>query len=109
MVTFDQCVRPALLVAQGALHRFLPVAQAELMEDIQKEAGRRHYIRARLYTQGGRYCVSPTGDQDSANLLSFVKANAYIVISEGEEQVKAGSHVTVQMIGAPGLNSVDQS
>ncbi len=102
MVTFDQCVRPALLVAQGALNRFLPVVQAELMENIQKEAGRRHYIRARLYIQGGRYCVAPTGDQDSANLLSFVEANAYIVIPEGEVQVKAGSQVNVQIIGAIG-------
>ncbi len=101
MVTFDQFVRPALLFSQGSNHLFRPFVYAQLMKDIQKEMGRRHFVRARLYIEDGAYRVVPSGDQDSANLLSFVNANAYIVVPEEGEGAKAGDRVTVQIIAPP--------
>ena len=98
MVTFDQFVRPALLYAQGFLNPLRVAIYARLTEGIQKEPGRCHFVRGHLTIKNGECQVTPTGDQDSSNIVSLVKANAFIVLSEGEGDVTAGSKVSVQMM-----------
>ena len=46
MVSFEQFVRPALLKMMGHRQIFRPVIEAILQEEIRKEPGRRHYLRA---------------------------------------------------------------
>ena len=104
MVTFDQFVRPALLASQGRNDLFLPVVQAKLMAPIEKEVrplreeGRCHFVRGRLSLQDGEYQVTPTGDQDSANLVSLTQANGLIVIEAQSGDVEAGAMVSVQVM-----------
>jgi len=69
-----------------------------LKEDIRKEPGRRHYIRAMVSLEKDRYVVTTTGDQGSGILKSMVRANGLVIIAEHQETVKAGEKVIVQLL-----------
>ena len=98
MVTFDQFVRPALLYAQGSQSPFRTTVYAELIKGIRNKPGRRHYVRGCLSSDAGAYRVVPTESQDSANMLTLVQANAFIVLGDAEGNVEAGARVAVQII-----------
>lgn len=98
MVTFEQFVRPALLMAAGRTEVFRPVLQATLEEEIRKQPGRRHFMRAIVSVQNGEYRVHTTGNQDSHILFSLVKANALMILPEEGDRVKAGEKVPVQLL-----------
>lgn len=98
MVSFEQFVRPALLMASGRSDLFRPTLQATLEEDVRKHPGRRHFMRAIVTVQNGEYRVRTTGDQDSHILLSLVKANALMILSEAGNLHKAGERVAVQLL-----------
>ncbi|MDO9350859.1 MAG: molybdopterin molybdotransferase MoeA, partial [Deltaproteobacteria bacterium] len=48
MITFEQFVRPSLLKMMGHRQIFRPVIEAVLKEEIRKEPGKRHFIRAKV-------------------------------------------------------------
>ena len=98
MVSFEQFVRPALLKASGRDEIFRPVIHATLEMEVRKHPGRRHFMRAIVSVQDGEYKVRTTGDQDSHILLSLVKANALMILSEEGDRVKAGERVPVQLL-----------
>ena len=98
MVSFEQFVRPSLLKMMGHHQLFRPTIEAILKEDIQKEPGRRHYIRALVSFEKDRYFVTTTGAQGSGILRSMVKANGLVVIPENQEKVRAGEKVLVQLL-----------
>jgi molybdopterin molybdotransferase len=98
MVSFEQFVRPALLMAAGRNEIFRPIIQATLEEEVRKHSGRRHFMRAIVSVQNGEYRVRTTGDQDSHILMSLVKANALMILSEEGDRVKAGEKVPVQLL-----------
>jgi molybdopterin molybdotransferase len=98
MVSFEQFVRPSLLKMMGHCQIFRPVIEAFLKEDIYKEPGRRHFVRAFVIFEGDHYFVTITGAQGSGILRSMVKANGLIVIPENQEFVRAGEKVKVQLL-----------
>ena len=98
MVSFEQFVRPSLLKMMGYHHLFRPTIEAILKEDIHKEAGRRHYMRAAVTFEKDHYFVTTTGAQGSGILRSMVRANGLVVIPENRERVKAGEKVLVQLL-----------
>ena len=98
MVSFEQFVRPSLLKIMGHRRLTRPVIEAILKEDIHKEPGRRHFIRASVSFERNHYFVTTTGDQGSGILRSMVKANGLVIIPEGTEWVKAGEKVRVQLL-----------
>ena len=98
MVSFEQFVRPSLLKMMGHRHLFRPVIEAILKEDIHKEPGRRHFVRAFVSFEKNHYQVTITGEQGSAILRSMVKANGLVVIPEDQRVVKAGEKVKVQLL-----------
>lgn len=98
MVSFEQFVRPALLMAAGRTEIFRPIIQATLEEEVSKHPGRRHFIRAIASVRNGEYRVRTTGDQDSHILLSLVKANALMILPETGDRHKAGEKVAVQLL-----------
>jgi molybdopterin molybdotransferase len=99
MVSFEQFVRPSLLKMMGHRQIFRPAVDAILEEDIRKEPGRRHYIRAVVSLRNAQYFVTTTGNQGSSILNSMVRANGLMVIPEDRELVRAGERVKVQVIG----------
>jgi molybdopterin molybdotransferase len=98
MVSFEQFVRPSLLKMMGHRRLTRPVIEAILKEDIRKEPGRRHFIRASVSFERDRYFVTTTGDQGSGILRSMVKANGLVIIPEEADWVKAGGKVRVQLL-----------
>ena len=98
MVSFEQFVRPSLLKMMGHGKLFRPVIEAILKEEIHKEPGRRHFIRAFVSFEQERYYVTTTGDQGSAILRSMIKANGLVIIPENERHIRAGEKVKVQLL-----------
>lgn len=98
MVSFEQFVRPSLLKMMGHRKIFRPIIEAILKEDIRKEPGRRHFIRAFVSFEKDHYFVNITGSQGSGILRSMVRANGLIVIPEDREVVRAGEKVKVQLL-----------
>lgn len=98
MVTFEQFVRPAILKAGGRRPYLRPLISAVLEEDIKKQAGRRQFLRAFVSVKDGIFRVRSTGHQGSGILMSLVRANALLVLSEEGEIVKAGESVAVQLL-----------
>ena len=98
MVSFEQFVRPSLLKMMGHRQLFRPVIEAILREDIHKEPGRRHFIRASVSFEDNHYLVAVAGAQGSEILKSMVRANGLIVIPEDREIVRAGEKVNVQLL-----------
>jgi len=98
MVSFEQFVRPSLLKMMGHHQIFRPIIEAILKEDIHKEPGRRHFVRALVTFERDHYFVTITGAQGSGILRSMVKANGLVVIPEDREIVRAGEKVKVQML-----------
>ena len=98
MVTFEQFVRPSLLKMMGHRQLFRPIVEAILREDIHKEVGRRHFIRAFVSFEDNHYFVAVTGAQGSEILRSMVRANGLIVIPEDREIVRAGEKIKVQLL-----------
>jgi molybdopterin molybdotransferase len=98
MVSFEQFVRPSLLKMMGHSQIFRPVVEAVLREDIHKEPGRRHYVRAFVSNEGNTYSVTTTGAQGSGILKSMIKANGLVIVPEDCEFLKAGEKVRVQLL-----------
>ena len=98
MVTFEQFVRPALLKMMGHRQIFRPIIDAVLKEEIRKEPGKKHFIRALVSLENDGYFVTTTGPQGSGILRSMVKANSLIIIPEDQEIVRAGEKVKVQVL-----------
>lgn len=102
MVVFEQFVGPAILKMSGktGLHKLEVIAI--LKEDINKEPGRRHFLRAWVEFKDGRYWAKTTGPQGSGILRSMSLANALMIIPEGTGKIKAGEKVCVQLWDYPG-------
>jgi molybdopterin molybdotransferase len=98
MVSFEQFVRPFLLKMQGHTRIFRQTFTAESAQDIKKSAGIKHFIRAVVQKEKGRYVARMTGEQGSGILTSMVTANAFIVLNENVSCVKKGEKVVLQLL-----------
>jgi molybdopterin molybdotransferase len=107
MVSFEQFVRPSILKMMGHRNLFRRTIRALLTESIEKKKGIRHFIRARVTIEDGRYQAVSTGKQGSGILKSMVQANGLIVLPEDAASVKVGATVTVQLVD-PSLLQTDQ-
>jgi molybdopterin molybdotransferase len=98
MVSFEQFVRPFLLKMQGHARIFRQTFTAQSAQDIKKSAGIKHFIRAVVQKEKGRYIARITGEQGSGILKSMVAANAFIVLNENVSCVKKGEKVVLQLL-----------
>jgi molybdopterin molybdotransferase len=98
MVTYYQFVLDALLKISGLdplPER--PLMSLECTAPIRKLAGRREYLRGRLYAENGASKVRPASTQGSGILRSMSEANCFIVLDENRDDVVAGDSVQVQL------------
>jgi molybdopterin molybdotransferase len=98
MVSFEQFIRPAILKMLGHTNLFRRSVRARLEEGIEKKAGIRHFIRARIRRDEEGYTVVTTGEQGSGILKSMVRANGLIIIPEEATVARVGDMVTVQLL-----------
>ncbi len=99
MVTFLKFVKPALRKMLGILKLEKELRlRAELVHDVRKTDGKRHFVRGILETRNGALKVSTTGSQSSGVLTSLVKANCLIVLPEESQSFKKGDTVEVELL-----------
>ncbi|HLL22215.1 MAG TPA: hypothetical protein VK427_08785, partial [Kofleriaceae bacterium] len=93
---FELFVRPALLAMQRAAVIERPRAQVQLPAGYKKQAGRAHYLRARV--EAGVAHVHPK--QGSAMLSSLVGTNALLELSAELTEVAPGGTATAILLEA---------
>jgi molybdopterin molybdotransferase len=107
MVTFELFVRPALMKMMGADSLFRPQVEAIVEKDIPKEMGKTYFIRVMVERVGDHYVAKPTGEQGSGILMSMVKANGLLILSEKQQNVVAGERCRVILFD-PSIPDADQ-
>ena len=99
-VTFEEFVRPALLIMQGHTRLHKTTINARLLDGIENH-GRRQFVRVIVERDDHGYTARLTGEQGSQLLTSLAKADGLAIISEHIDYVEPGSEVTVQMLDWP--------
>ena len=101
MVAFEVFARPAILKLGGQLTWAKNSVTATLDEDITN-SGRRHYMRAYLYSKEGNYHVTTRDSgvrvQGSGILTSMVWANSLVVVPEQITHLPAGDSIQVWIL-----------
>jgi molybdopterin molybdotransferase len=94
VVGFELFLRPALLAMQGAAAVERPRAQVRLPGGYRKQAGRAHYLRARVERRadGGteQLIAHPHAKQGSAMLSSLLGGNALVELAAELTEVPPG-------------------
>lgn len=98
MVSFMQFVRPAILKMSGNKKISKPLLKAKIKEDINKEKGKKYFIRGFFNIENGNFYAKTTGPQGSGIISSMSNSNCLIVIPEEIESVKSGDYVDIQLI-----------
>ena len=101
MVTFELFVRPAIRKMCGHARPFRSSVQATMTEPITLKPKLQHFLRAVLTEGPAGLEARLTGPQGSGILTSMVKANALLVIPEGQFETPAGSTVTAILLDDP--------
>ena len=101
MVTFELFVRPAIRKMCGHALPFRRSVQATMAEPVTLKPKLQHFLRAVLTDGPAGLEARLTGPQGSGILTSMVKANALLVIPEGQFETPAGSTVTAILLDDP--------
>lgn len=101
MVTFELFVRPAIRRMCGHSLPFRRSVQATLVEPITLRPRLQHFLRAVVSDGPSGPEARLTGPQGSGILTSMVKANALLVIPEGQFETPAGAQVTAILLDDP--------
>jgi molybdopterin molybdotransferase len=96
-VSFELFIRPALLKMMGRTDLDRPVVTAAIDEDMDGLPDKTRYSRVFLYRDNGTWRARSTGPAASNLLGTVVKANGLAVIPPGDQPVKAGEPVQVQI------------
>ena len=93
MVTFELFVRPALRKMMGHPLPFRRAVPVRTAEPIRVGARLQHFLRAVVSESGDGLAAALTGAQGSGILTSMAKANALLVIPEGQPDTPKGATV----------------
>lgn len=98
LISYYEYVRPALRKLMG--HRALLLTELKLPCEaaLSKEAGKTHFLRARITDKNGERAVAPCHGQGSHSLKSFAEANALIVLPEEVTHINVGERVVVHVL-----------
>jgi molybdopterin molybdotransferase len=101
MVTFELFVRPAIRAMAGhrlAFRRAVPVRAAE---SISLKPTLQHFLRAVVADSPAGPEARLTGPQGSGILTSMVRANALLVVPEGQHETPKGSLMQAILLNDP--------
>jgi molybdopterin molybdotransferase len=99
MLTFEQFVRPVLLVMQGVANWRKPTIDVVLLESIESD-GRETYARAIVQREGERWTARLSGGQESNMIKSLSRANALVIMPDGVTHLDRGSSAQAQLLVA---------
>jgi molybdopterin molybdotransferase len=91
VVAFELFLRPALLAMQRAAVLERPTATVRVAGGYRKEAGRAHYLRARVARDGEQLVATPHAKQGSAMMSSLIGCNALVVIAAELTELAPGA------------------
>ena len=104
MVAFELFVRPAIRVMSGHALPFRRAIPVRLQEPIEVKPRLQHFLRA-VVTLPGTTAELPsarlTGPQGSGILSSMARANALLIIPEGQFETPAGAVVSAILLDDP--------
>ena len=101
MVTFELFVRPAIRKMMGHRLYFRRSASVRVAETISVRPRLQHFLRGVVSEGPSGLQARLTGPQGSGILTSMVKANALLVIPEGQFETPAGSTVPALILDDP--------
>lgn len=99
-VAFELFVRPALLAMQGAAVTTRPRAPVALSGGYRKQAGRTHYLRAKVVRIGDQLIGYAHPKQGSAMLTSLVGCNALVEVPAEATEVLPNAVVPAILLAA---------
>jgi gephyrin len=109
LVGFHMFVRPTLQVMQCAPPDPNPTVPVTITHDVEP-GDRIEYQRAVVSVgEDGRLHARNTGDQISARLMSFVGANAYLIVPPAGERYPAGAQLSAILLGPPDIGTNDRN
>lgn len=97
-VAFELFVRPALLAMQGATVTQRPRAPVHLIRGYRKQAGRTHFIRAKVVRNGEHLIAHPHPKQGSAILSSLIGCNALVELPADATEILPNSIVSAILL-----------
>ena len=101
MVTFELFVRPAIRTMSGRVRPFRRSVPVRVAEKISLKPNLQHFLRAVVTeTSDGRE-ARLTGPQGSGILTSMVKANALLIIPEGQFETPVGAEAMAIVLDDP--------
>ena len=101
MVGFELFVRPAIRAMMGHALPFRAVTAVRVAEPIHLGPELRHFLRA-VVTWGGQGPEARlTGPQGSGILTSMIKANALLIIPEGQHDTLEGQLANAVLLDEP--------
>ena len=101
MVTFELFVRPAIRKMMGHATPFRRTTIARVVEPIHLGPTLQHFLRAVVSRAEDGLEVRLTGPQGSGILSSMAKANALLIIPEGQHDTPAGARASVLPLDEP--------
>lgn len=95
-VGFHLFVRPVLLGMQGSGENHLPEIKVFMPQGYAKTDAYTRYVRGRIvFSNDGRVCVEPAGQDKSSIITSIKESDCLICIPPGKEETAPGSLVSV--------------
>jgi molybdopterin molybdotransferase len=101
MVTFELFVRPAIRKMMGHRLNFRRPVPVRVADTISVRPRLQHFLRAVVNEGSGALEARLTGPQGSGILTSMVKANALLVVPEGQFETPAGATVLALVLDDP--------
>jgi len=101
MVTFELFVRPAIRIMSGHRLPFRRSIKVRVTETIVLKPKLQHFLRAVVSENVGRLEARLTGPQGSGLLSSMARANALLLIPEGQFDTPAGAELTAILLDEP--------
>jgi molybdopterin molybdotransferase len=101
MVTFELFARPAIRAMCGHTLPFRSARRVRLAEPISLKPKLQHFLRAVIQENRGATEARLTGPQGSGILTSMLRADALLVIPEGQFETPAGAEVQAIMLDDP--------
>jgi len=98
MVTFELFVRPAIRIMSGHRLPFRRSIKVRVTETIVLKPKLQHFLRAVVSENAGRLEARLTGPQGSGLLSSMARANALLLIPEGQFDTPAGAELNAILL-----------
>ncbi len=104
-VTFELFGRPLIRKMLGHTRLLKPQIDVIVEDGVGDRAMRRHYVRAHVTWQNGRFVAHTTGNQGSHIMTSLLNANAFVIVPEGGVVVQPGDTAKAMMLDWPDFST----